>query len=58
MLDPEIISERIHDSEQNENMVHWLHMYLVGDLDRSKLMQIFDRAYSQEKDINPPWEST
>lgn len=57
MLDPETISERIHDadSETNEAMVHWLHMFMVGDLDKEKLKEKFIQAYETEEGIRFPW---
>jgi hypothetical protein len=56
--DVECISERIHDADHkiNENMVHWLHQFLSGDLDREGLANIFEKAYDKQEHIYAPWE--
>lgn len=55
--DDDIIGERIHDSECNENMVHYLHLFFMDKITKEQLEEKFNKAYKEEEYISPPWEN-
>jgi hypothetical protein len=53
----DIISERIHDadSETNENVLHWLQLFIEGKISQKVLTEKFNLAYEKEEHVLPPW---
>jgi hypothetical protein len=53
------ISEHIHDadSETNENMLHWLHQFMMGKITQNELKSIFIAAYQHHQPLFPPTRS-
>ena len=52
----DFISKNICKAEYkiNENMAHWLQLYLSGKIDKNLLNEMFSRAYFKEEFINKP----
>ena len=55
----QVVSERIHDADRelNENMMHWVQLFMEGKCTKEKLEQLFKRAYVEEEFVFAPWES-
>jgi hypothetical protein len=53
----QIISEHIDDAdrETNENMVHWLHQFIMGNVTQEDLKDIF-KSYESDKYIHSPYK--
>jgi hypothetical protein len=51
----QIISEHIHDAdrETNENMVHWLHQFIMGNVTQEDLKDIFNYYETSEYICKP-----
>lgn len=55
----QVASERIHDADRelNENMLHWLQLFLEGKCTKEQLEKLFNKAYVKEEFVFAPWES-
>lgn len=53
------ISEHIHDAdkETNENMVHWLHQFMMGKITEKDLKEIF-KTYESRQSICSPYKKS
>lgn len=55
----QVVSERIHDADRelNENMLHWLQLFVEGKCSEEQLKKLFNKAYVKEEFVFAPWAS-